>query len=52
MSWIYLSAMVLIGAATYGCAFLFLPIPALRTEAQRWRQAIAGALHFPRRPPT
>lgn len=51
MSWVYLSAMVLIGAATYGCAFLFLPIPALRAEALRWRQTIAGALGLPRKPP-
>jgi O-antigen/teichoic acid export membrane protein len=50
MSWVYLSTMVLVGALTYGCAFLFLPIPALRAEALRWRQTIAVVLRFPRKP--
>jgi len=41
---LYLLAMVAAGAATYAAAFLFLPIPALRAEVQRWRNAAAKLL--------
>ena len=36
---VYLGAMTITGLLAYACAFLFLPIPALRTEAARWRDA-------------
>jgi teichuronic acid exporter len=37
---LYLCVMTLSGFFAYACAFLFLPIPALRSEATRWRNAI------------
>jgi len=33
----YLAAMGIVGGAVYAAAFLLLPIPALRTEGDRWR---------------
>jgi len=38
----YLAAMVAVGVTTYGCAFLLIPIPALRGETDRWREKIAS----------
>jgi O-antigen/teichoic acid export membrane protein len=49
---IYLMAMAGTAAATYVAAFLYLPIPALNTEAQRWRQAVGAGLQFVLRPKT
>jgi O-antigen/teichoic acid export membrane protein len=46
---LYLAVMVPIGALTYTFAFLFLPIPSLRSEAMRWRQKIRDSLGFPGR---
>jgi O-antigen/teichoic acid export membrane protein len=40
---LYLSAMALIGGIAYTLALLFFPIPALRSEADRWKGLIAGA---------
>ncbi len=47
---IYLLAMGGTAAATYVAAFLYLPIPALNSEAQRWRQAVGAGLQFVLRP--
>ncbi len=41
---LYLLVMVVSGAAVYLPAFLFLPIPSLKSEADRWRQKINGVL--------
>ncbi len=41
---LYLVLMILTGALTYLVAFLFLPIPAISTEAQRWRQQLNNGL--------
>jgi O-antigen/teichoic acid export membrane protein len=49
--WVYLPAMCAAGVLTYTCAFLFLPIPALRTEVERWRARVARLLGFKRKPP-
>lgn len=38
---LYLVAMAALGGVAYGMAFLLFPIPALRTEAARWKQQIA-----------
>jgi hypothetical protein len=43
---LYLGIMVASGALMYTCAFLFLPIPALRAEAARWRQQIKSGLQL------
>jgi O-antigen/teichoic acid export membrane protein len=40
LPWFYLIVMALVGALGYTLAFLFLPIPALQTEAARWRRTI------------
>lgn len=40
----YLVAMSLSGGTVYALAFLFLPIPALRTEAARWRGKLGAGL--------
>jgi len=40
---LYLVAMATLGGVAYGMAFLLFPIPALRTEAARWKQQIARA---------
>ncbi len=48
---IYLIVMVLAGGACYAAAFLLIPIPALQTEAARWRERLAAGLsrlHKPR----
>jgi teichuronic acid exporter len=39
--WLYLVVMVAVGATVYATAFLFLPIPALQSEAIRWKQEIS-----------
>lgn len=36
----YLAVMTGTGAATYALCFLYLPIPALKTEQQRWKQRL------------
>jgi teichuronic acid exporter len=41
---LYLVLMTLTGALTYLVAFLFLPITAISTEAQRWRQQLNNGL--------
>lgn len=43
----YLALMALIGTVLYAAMFLFLPIPALRGEAERWRRQAARALRLP-----
>lgn len=40
----YLLAMIGVGAAVYGGAFLFMPLAALRNESARWRGLIRRAL--------
>ena len=46
---LYVAVMVVAGFLTYATAFLFLPIPALRTEAGRWQEKIRGGLSRIRR---
>jgi O-antigen/teichoic acid export membrane protein len=41
---LYLCAMGAAGGMTYGCAFLFLPIEALQSEAARWRGLVSASL--------
>lgn len=41
---VYLALMILSGALTYIAAFLFVPVPALSSEAQRWRSRINDSL--------
>lgn len=41
---VYLLAMAATGAVFYSSIFLFLPISALRTESERWRQLIGSRL--------
>ncbi len=48
--WIYLLGMGGAAGVTYVTAFLFLPIPALHSEAHRWRQAVGTGLQFILRP--
>lgn len=43
----YLALMALIGTVLYAAMFLFLPIPALRGEAERWRRQVARVLRLP-----
>ena len=43
---LYLFVMVFSGVVVYAAGFLFLPIPALSTEARRWRQKIRGGLNL------
>jgi teichuronic acid exporter len=43
---IYVLLMVIPGSLTYLAAFLLFPIPALKSEATRWRQKINGSLSF------
>jgi O-antigen/teichoic acid export membrane protein len=43
MPFLYLLAMTLCGGLFYAAAFLFIPIPALHTEAARWRQKLLGS---------
>jgi teichuronic acid exporter len=40
----YLLAMTTVGGVAYALALLYFPIPALRSEAERWKQLISGAL--------
>ena len=47
---LYLTVMIVAGVLTYGSAFLFIPIPALKTEAARWRQKIKQVLMSMSRP--
>jgi len=42
----YLVAMGIGGGTVYACAFLFLPIPALESEAARWRQRGLGVMRM------
>ncbi len=44
--WFYLLMMVFAGSVSYTCAFLFLPISALRSETLRWRRVISAGLRF------
>ena len=46
----YLAAMVASGGIVYAAAFLYLPIPALRAEAARWRENIGGLLSLASKP--
>jgi teichuronic acid exporter len=46
---LYLLLMIFSGGLTYLTAFLFLPIPALRTEVMRWRQKLRGGMAFLRK---
>jgi O-antigen/teichoic acid export membrane protein len=48
--WFYLVTMASVGSTAFGLAFLFLPIPALRTEASRWRQGMVAGLRLMHRP--
>jgi hypothetical protein len=41
---LYLVIMGIAGLVAYAAAFLFLPVPALQSEAARWRQAIRSGL--------
>jgi len=41
---LYLVIMGIAGLVAYATAFLFLPVPALQSEAARWRQAIRSGL--------
>jgi hypothetical protein len=43
MPFLYLLAMTLCGGLFYAAAFLLIPIPALHTEATRWRQKLVGS---------
>ena len=43
---IYVLLMVIPGSLVYLAAFLLFPIPALKSEATRWRQKINGGLTF------
>jgi len=43
---LYLAVMSGIGGLTHSLAFLFLPIPALSTEAGRWRSKLRSSLAF------
>lgn len=47
---VYLSVMLLAGAITYAAAFLFLPIPAIRSETDPWRRKVLGLLPATIRP--
>ena len=40
----YLLAMAAIGGVTYALALLYFPIPALRSEAQRWKRLISSSI--------
>ena len=46
---LYLLVMSLCGGLFYAAAFLLIPIPALRTEAARWRQKFGGGMAFLRK---
>ena len=35
--WLYVLIMTMVGGTVYGVCFLYLPLPALATEAQRWK---------------
>lgn len=39
---LYLVAMSIVGGVSYAAAFLYLPTPALETEAAKWRQLLGG----------
>lgn len=41
---LYLLVMSFCGGLVYAAAFLFIPIPSLRTEAIRWRQKLVGGM--------
>jgi teichuronic acid exporter len=41
-SWLYLLAMTFCGGLFYAAAFLLIPIPALQTEAARWRHKLVS----------
>jgi len=43
---LYLLVMSFCGGLFYAAAFLLIPIPALRTEATRWRQKLGGGVAF------
>jgi O-antigen/teichoic acid export membrane protein len=49
---LYLAIMASVGFLAYAAAFLFLPIPALRSEAGRWRERIQSGLHLMSKAPT
>jgi hypothetical protein len=41
---LYLLVMSFCGGLVYAAAFLFIPIPSLRTEATRWRQKLVSGM--------
>jgi len=45
---LYLMAMVAIGGVAYAMALLYFPIPAVRSEADRWKQRISRAFRIGR----
>jgi teichuronic acid exporter len=47
---IYLVTMAALGCVFAVAAFLWLPLPALRTESARWRELLAKCLRMPNRP--
>jgi hypothetical protein len=51
LPWAYVLTMAFTGFVTYTCAFLFLPIPALKGEADRWRQQLVAGFRSVRKPP-
>jgi O-antigen/teichoic acid export membrane protein len=46
---LYLLVLTLCGGLFYAAAFLLIPIPALQTESERWRQKLGGGLAFIRK---
>jgi O-antigen/teichoic acid export membrane protein len=50
MPFLYLLAMTLCGGLFYAAAFLFIPIAALHTEAERWRQKLGDSLSKIKKP--
>jgi len=42
----YLAVMAILGGVFYGTAFLFLPLPSIRSEANRWRRKLDGSLRL------
>lgn len=47
---IYVMGMAILGAAFYGAIFLFVPMPSIRSEADRWRQTLASSLRLASKP--
>ncbi len=45
---LYIVAMAMFGGLVYALAFLFLPLEALRSEADRWKKAVTSRLMRPK----